>query len=150
MKETYHLPCNIAQALNIIGDRWTLLIVHEILLGHTTFNEIKKSLDGISSNLLSDRLKYLEETGLITSTLYSVHPPRYRYTLTESGKSLESVFNALILWGRNHLKKCYKKIVHQSCQHEIEIAYYCPHCEKNVDDLAVVNLESNDREPLSS
>lgn len=142
MKERYDLPCNIAQSLNIIGDRWTLLIIHEILLGHTTFNEIRKALKGISSNLLSDRLKYLEETGLVTSTLYSEHPPRYKYMLTKSGKDLEMVFNAHILWGRKHLKKCYKKLVHESCGHEVEISYYCPQCKTNVEDLAVVEVHS--------
>ncbi|PLR75263.1 transcriptional regulator [Bacillus sp. V3-13] len=150
MKDRYNLPCNIAQTLNIIGDRWTLLIVHEILIGNTTFNEIKKSLIGISSNLLSDRLKHLEQTGLIESSLYSDHPPRYSYTLTESGKDLEHVFNSMILWGRNHLKKCYKKLVHEACRHEVEIAYYCPHCEKNVDDVIVVEVDADDVKPLSS
>ena len=105
MKKTYELPCNIAQSLNVIGDRWTLLIIHDILVGRRNFNELKKSLTGISSNLLSERLKYLEENGLIKSELYSEHPPRYHYTLTESGESLEHVFNALVLWGRNNLKK---------------------------------------------
>lgn len=141
MKDRYNLPCNIAQTLNIIGDRWTLLIVHEILIGNNTFNEIKKSLTGISSNLLSDRLKYLEEIELITSSLYSEHPPRYSYTLTESGRSLEDVFNVLLIWGRNNLQKCYKKMVHQPCQHEVEVAYYCPHCQRNVDELEVLAIE---------
>ncbi|WP_409300099.1 winged helix-turn-helix transcriptional regulator [Peribacillus sp. SCS-155] len=141
MKDRYNLPCNIAQSLNIIGDRWTLLIIHEILIGHTTFNEIKKGLDGLSSNLLSDRLKHLEENGLVVSELYSTHPPRYRYELTESGRALEHVFNSLILWGQNHLKKCYKKLIHQPCGHEVEISYYCPCCEKNVDDLEVLVLQ---------
>lgn len=137
MKETYKLPCNIAQSLNIIGDRWTLLIVHEILIGHTTFNEIKKALNGISSNLLSERLKYLEQTELIATTLYSAHPPRYEYTLTESGKDLEQVFHSLIIWGRQHLKKCYKKLLHTTCQHEVEMTYFCPHCNETVEDITV-------------
>lgn len=107
----YDIPCNIAQSLNIIGDRWTLLIVHEIFCGRTLFNEIKKALNGISSNLLSERLKYLEQEGLVKTELYSEHPPRYCYQLTESGKELEHVFNAIIIWGSNNLKKCYKKIV---------------------------------------
>ncbi|MEJ8545205.1 winged helix-turn-helix transcriptional regulator [Brevibacillus borstelensis] len=143
MKDRYDLPCNIAQSLNIIGDRWTLLIIHEVLIGHTTFNEIKKSLSGISSKLLSERLKYLEEQGLIESTLYSEHPPRYRYTITESGRDLEGVFHALVLWGRRHLQKCYKKLVHRSCQHEVKLAYYCPHCDANTEDVAVVELEAS-------
>ncbi|TNJ67697.1 helix-turn-helix transcriptional regulator [Paenibacillus hemerocallicola] len=144
MKDRYDLPCNIAQTLNIIGDRWTLLIIHEVLIGHTTFNEIKKSLEGISSRLLSERLKYLEEAGLIESRLYSEHPPRYSYTATESGKALENVFHSLVLWGREHLQKCYKKLIHASCGHEVQIAYYCPHCEQNVTDLKVTELASSD------
>ncbi|CAG7657479.1 winged helix-turn-helix transcriptional regulator [Paenibacillus allorhizosphaerae] len=140
MKERYDLPCNIAQTLNMIGDRWTLLILHDILVGRTTFNEIKKSLTGISSKILSDRLKHLEEHGLIVSSLYTDHPPRYKYTLTDSGKDLSHVFNAFIYWGEQHLAKCYKKLVHRSCKHEVEPAYYCPHCEKNVEDIAAVEV----------
>src|SRR5699024_425338 len=97
VKTTYNLPCNIAQTLNIIGDRWTLLIAHEILTGNQTFSSIKHALEGISSNLLSDRLKYLEESGLLEPNLYSLHPPRYKYTLTKSGEELENIFNAMIL-----------------------------------------------------
>lgn len=138
---TYNLPCNIAQTLNIIGDRWTLLIIHEILIGNTTFSDIKRALDGISSNLLSDRLKYLESSGLISFTLYSEHPPRYSYTLTKSGEDLEDVFNAMILWGKNNLEKCYKKLIHQKCNHEVDISYYCSHCNENVDDIVAVEAD---------
>ncbi|MCD2138478.1 winged helix-turn-helix transcriptional regulator [Salinicoccus halitifaciens] len=140
MKTTYDLPCNIAQTLNILGDRWTLLIAHEILVGNMTFTSIKNNLKGISSNLLSDRLKYLEETGLIESNLYSAHPPRYKYTLTESGRELEHVFNSMILWGEQHLKKCYKNLVHEKCGHSVEITYYCAHCDENTNDLSVVKV----------
>jgi DNA-binding HxlR family transcriptional regulator len=140
LKTTYNLPCNIAQTLNIIGDRWTLLIAHEILKGNVQFTDIKRSLEGISSNILSDRIKYLEKCGLVTSELYSEHPPRYQYQLTDSGKDLEPIFNAILLWGRDHLQKCYKKMIHSECQHEVTIAYYCPHCETNVDDLSVVEV----------
>lgn len=143
MKATYQLPCNIAQTLNIIGDRWTLLIIHEILIGNNSFSQIKKALDGISSNLLSDRLKYLEKSELITSSLYSEHPPRYRYELTESGKDLEDVFHALVIWGRKNLQKCYKKIIHEACNHEVDIAYYCPHCKENVTDIKVLAIDEN-------
>lgn len=140
MKERYDLPCNIAQTLNIIGDRWTLLIIHEVLIGNSTFNQMKTALEGVSSRLLSERLKYLESVGLITSKLYSEHPPRYQYSVTESGKDLENVFHSLVLWGRQHLQKCYKKLIHQSCGHEVQISYYCPHCNENVEDLKVVEV----------
>ncbi|WP_020619523.1 winged helix-turn-helix transcriptional regulator [Paenibacillus daejeonensis] len=147
MKDRYDLPCNIAQSLNIIGDRWTLLIIHEVLIGRTTFNEIKKALEGLSSKLLSERLKYLEAQGLLTATLYSEHPPRYRYQLTESGRDLEDVFHALVLWGRRNLQKCYKKLVHRSCGHEVNIAYHCDHCQRDVEDLAVIELATESSQP---
>ncbi|AGK55901.1 winged helix-turn-helix transcriptional regulator [Bacillus sp. 1NLA3E] len=142
MKSRYDIPCNIAQSLNIIGDRWTLLIVHEILAGHTLFNEIKKSLIGISSNLLSERLKHLEEEGLIKSELYSQHPPRYCYTLTKSGEELEHVFNALIIWGSNNLHKCYKKLVDPENGEEVAIAYYSKKTGELVKNIKVVSIEN--------
>ena len=65
MKERYDLPCNIAQTLNIIGDRWTLLIIRDLAFGKTKFNELKQSLTGIATNLLSDRLQMLENVGIV-------------------------------------------------------------------------------------
>ena len=124
MKTRYDLPCNIAQTLNIIGDRWTLLIVHELLIGQTNFNDIKLNLPGLSANLLSARLKSLEDAGLVASTLYSAHPPRYAYSLTESGKALEPVFNAMILWGSEHLDICYKEILDAKTGDKVELGYY--------------------------
>ncbi|KRG14834.1 HxlR family transcriptional regulator [Virgibacillus soli] len=141
MRIKYNLPCNIAQTLNIIGDRWTLLIIHEILTGNTTFNEMKKSLDGISANLLSERLKYLEKEGLVQSTLYSDHPPRYKYTLTESGEDLEHVFHSLILWGSQHLEKCYKRLVHAPTGDEVGITYYSKKTGEIVYDLDTISIE---------
>jgi DNA-binding HxlR family transcriptional regulator len=128
MKNLYNLPCNIAQTLNIIGDKWTLLILRQLMLGHATYKEISDNLEGIPSNLLSDRLKCLETDELITSTLYQSHPPRYRYILTESGKDLGDVFNSIILWGDKNLKKCYKQLTHIDCGHKIDHQYYCSHC----------------------
>lgn len=142
-KSRYDIPCNIAQSLNIIGDRWTLLIVHEILCGHTLFNEIKKALNGISSNLLSERLKYLEEEGLVKSELYSQHPPRYCYNLTESGKELEHVFNALIIWGSNHLQKCYKKLIDAETGDEVGVAYYSKKTGDRVNNITVIPVEAS-------
>lgn len=143
MKARYNLPCNIAQSLNIIGDRWTLLVIHEILNGNTMFNEIKKALDGISSNLLSERLKYLEEEGLVSAELYSHHPPRYRYTLTQSGEDLEHVFNSLIIWGSSHLQKCYKKLIDPTTGEEVEIAYVSKKTGQIVKNIQVMTVEKN-------
>ena len=104
MKNLYNLPCSIAQALNIIGDKWTLLIIRQLMLGYDTYSSIQERLEGIPSNLLSNRLKALEQDGLITAKLYQSHPPRYRYLLTESGRDLSDVFNSIILWGERTCK----------------------------------------------
>ena len=133
MKNQYELPCNIAQTLNIIGDKWTLLIVHEIMLGDKSYNELLSKLTGIASNLLSGRLKSLEEDGIIKGELYQKHPPRYKYTLTEKGRHLEDVFNSIILWGSKHLDKCYKNLVDKKTGHKVEIKYYLPETKELLD-----------------
>lgn len=139
MKNLYNLPCNIAQTLNIIGDKWTLLILRQLMIGHDTYKEIQDNLEGIPSNLLSERLKFLEADELITCALYQSHPPRYRYLLTESGKDLGDVFNSILLWGEKNLKKCYKQLTHTECGHKVELQYYCSHCGKAItkEDLSI-------------
>lgn len=137
MKTRYDLQCNIAQTLNIIGDRWTLLILHELLIGETNFNDIKLKLPGLSANLLSTRLKDLEKAGLIVSELYSMHPPRYAYKLTESGKALETVFNAIILWGADYLQTCYKEIVDANTGERVEIGYFSKTTGEKVEHIQI-------------
>lgn len=129
MKKLYSLECNIAQTLNLIGDRWSLLILHRLLMGIGTFKELQDNLEGIPTNLLSDRLKTMEEDGLIRSELYQEHPPRYRYALTDMGMDLHDVFNSLAIWGDKYLTACSKRIVHDTCGHRVEHRYYCPHCD---------------------
>lgn len=137
MKTRYDLPCNIAQTLNIIGDRWTLLILHELLIGQTNFNDIKTNLPGLSANLLSARLKSLEEAGLVEAKLYSEHPPRYAYSLTDSGKALDPVFNALILWGSEHLTPCYKEIVDATTGERVELGYFSKVSGERIENIKV-------------
>ena len=145
MKNQYNLPCNIAQTLNIIGDKWSLLILHQLLIGHETYKEMQDNLEGIPTNLLSERLKSMELDKLIERELYQSHPPRYKYSLTEKGYDLEDVFNSLILWGEKHLNKCYKRLVHKDCKHSIEHRYYCSHCKKIVDISEIIILEPNEQ-----
>jgi DNA-binding HxlR family transcriptional regulator len=128
-KKKYNLPCNIANTLDIIGDRWTLLIVRDIMQGITKFNELKTSLDGIAPNILSDRLQILESEGIIKSKRYSDHPPRYEYELTQDGWELKDILFALAIWGNNHFNEKYNRLVDPNCDHEVQIAYLCPHCE---------------------
>ncbi len=144
MKNHYHLPCNIAQTLNIIGDKWTLLILRQITLGHTTYKALQENLEGIPSNLLASRLRSLENDQLIISALYQTHPPRYHYMLTQSGIDLGDVFNSIILWGAKNLDKCYKELIHTACDHKIELHYYCPYCNTVIDreDISVKRAPS--------
>lgn len=136
MKTRYNLPCNIAQTLNILGDRWTLLIIHELMIGETNFNDIKLKLPGLSANVLSSRLKELEDAGIVASELYITHPPRYRYTLTEKGLALEHVFNAMIIWGAEHLETCYKEIVDDG-ENRVEVGYYSTKTGERIDNLHI-------------
>ena len=123
-KNNYKLPCNIAQTLNIIGDKWTLLIIHEIMIGKNTFKELENSLSGIATNLLTNRLKDLIENDIIEIEKYSNHPVRYKYIMTQKGKDLQDVFNAIIIWGKNYLEKCYKKLISVETNEEVEIRYF--------------------------
>lgn len=144
MKTRYDLHCNIAQTLNIIGDRWTLLILHELLIGETLFNDIKSKLPGLSANLLSARLKLLEQEGLIKSELYSAHPPRYAYTLTEKGTALEPVFNAMIIWGSEHLQPCYKEIIDPETNDRVEIGYFSKKTGQRVESIRIQPVQQAD------
>lgn len=128
MKKQYDIECNIAQSLNLIGDKWTLLILHGIKIGHQTYKELQEYLIGIPTNLLSNRLKTLCENGLLECVLYSVHPPRYQYNLTKKSEDLDDIYNALILWGDKHLSKSYKCIKHKDCDGEVMITYVCKKC----------------------
>jgi DNA-binding HxlR family transcriptional regulator len=95
--------CPIAGTLDIVGDRWTLLIVRDLLAGKTRYGDFLASAEKIPTNILSDRLKRLERHGLIASELYSAHPPRYAYRLTSDGHELETAVAALGRWGLKHL-----------------------------------------------
>ena len=138
MKKPYDLHCNIAQSLNMIGDRWTLLIIHAVKTGKQTYKELQETLVNIPTNLLSSRLKSLCEDDLLKSELYQEHPPRYRYTLTAKSEDLEDVFNAILIWGDQHLDTSYKCLKHKDCDGKIEIAYVCSSCHQILDKKDIV------------
>jgi DNA-binding HxlR family transcriptional regulator len=95
--------CPIARSLNVIGERWTLLILRDFVLhGSRRFQDLQESLVGISPNTLSARLKTLEDAGVIQRHFYEQHPPRAEYLLTEKGEALRPVTKALRDWGERH------------------------------------------------
>lgn len=103
MPRTYNQGCLIAKTLDLLGERWTLLIVRDLLQGERRFQDFQDSLCGISPNILSARLKLLDEHGLVQRRLYSTHPPRCAYTLTDKGRALEEAIRALWDWGNRYL-----------------------------------------------
>jgi len=99
----YDIRCPIARTLDIIGERWTILILRDLLLeGSRKFQDFERSLAGISPNTLSARLKRLEESGVVERRFYEQHPPRAEYLLTAKGRALGPVLKALLDWGRSH------------------------------------------------
>ena len=100
MSKTEDSGCPVARALDAIGERWTLLILRDLFLsGPRRFRDFENSLVGIAPNTLSARLKHLQSSGIIVSRIYSEHPPRADYALTEKGRALGPVLKALKTWG---------------------------------------------------
>jgi DNA-binding HxlR family transcriptional regulator len=100
MATCYGQNCPVARALDMIGERWTLLILRDLKrFGPMRFQQFEEALPGIAPNTLSARLKALEAAGVIATRLYESHPPRYEYFLTEKGKALGPVFKSLYAWG---------------------------------------------------
>ena len=102
MPKPYNQTCPIAQALDIVGDRWTLLIVRDLFLGQRRFSDLLASSPGIPPKLLSGRLKRLEQHRLIERVIYSEYPLRAEYRLTDEGRSLAPVLGAILTWGLEH------------------------------------------------
>jgi DNA-binding HxlR family transcriptional regulator len=96
--------CSIARSLELVGDRWTLLIVRDLVLGLKRFDELQSSL-GVASNVLTDRLTRLTDEGIIERVRYSERPERFEYRLTEKGRELRLVLLALMQWGDRHVSE---------------------------------------------
>ena len=97
--------CPIARSLDVVGDRWTILILRDLVrFGPRKFQDLERSLSRISPNTLSLRLKRLEEAGIVERRFYEQHPPRAEYVLTEVGNQLRPVLKALFEWGERHTK----------------------------------------------
>jgi DNA-binding HxlR family transcriptional regulator len=97
-------PCPIACTLDLIGDRWTLLIIRDMMFfNKQRFEEFLESPEGISTNILASRLKLLEELGLVEKQLYGNHSRRMNYQLTAEGNSLRPVLKVMTAWGLKHV-----------------------------------------------
>src|SRR6267143_1468620 len=110
MPRRYGQRCPVAKSLELLGERWTLLVIRD---------------------LLSERLKILEEHGIVAREFYSEHPPRAAYALTPRGRDLGTVVGALAVWGSRHVHKD-AALVHDDCDGTLELKYYCPKCDARV------------------
>ena len=91
--------CPIACTLDIVGDKWSLLIIRDLLMGKTRYDEFLNSPEKISTNILAERLKKLEKHGILTKEQYGNHASRMNYRLTEKGQSLAKMLKEIIKWG---------------------------------------------------
>ena len=102
-KSVKDLPaCPVETTLTLIGDKWKVLILRDLMPGTKRFGELKKSIGNVSQKVLTAQLRAMEESGLLTRTVYAEGPPRVEYTLTELGKSLKPILDALWNWGEEY------------------------------------------------
>ena len=101
--KSYGLECPVARTLDVIGDRWTILILRDLFLNPARrFQDFQESLAGLAPNILSDRLKSLESDEIVSRRPYDEHPPRFEYVLTKKGRSLGPVLRAMRDWGTQY------------------------------------------------
>lgn len=94
--------CLVEATLRVIGGKWTLLILRDLLQGTRRFSELQRSLNGVSPKCLSDRLKELEQEAILVRTVYPEVPPRVEYALTEKGRALGPIIAAMREWGQTY------------------------------------------------
>ena len=126
-------PSPLAAALAQVGDRWKLLIVEALLDAPARFSDLETSVPGISTNILSSRLKSLEQQGLVIAEAYSERPPRYEYSLTAAGKDLAGALQLLAGWGSRHTGETAVPH-HDLCGTPLEVRWYCPTCGISTDE----------------
>jgi DNA-binding HxlR family transcriptional regulator len=121
--------CSIARALEVIGERWTLLVMREIFLGRRRFADLQRNT-GIAKNILSDRLQTLVDQGLLTRRLYSEAPESYEYVPTTKGVDVVPVLVALLQWGDQYAAPGGppRVYVHTACGHDANPELHCAHC----------------------
>ena len=105
MKTKEELPdCPVATTVSLIGSKWKLLIIRNLLIRPWRFNELHKNLDGISQKVLTESLRQMENDGIITRTVYAEVPPRVVYALSDLGESMRPILTAMREWGDNYKK----------------------------------------------
>jgi DNA-binding HxlR family transcriptional regulator len=126
--------CSVARALEVLGERWTLLVVRDALGGLSRFDEFQQSL-GVARNVLADRLRRLVEAGVLQRVQYSQRPERYRYQLTDMGRELAIPIISLMHWGDRHLAGPAgppRLTRHRTCGGHLRAHLVCDECQQTV------------------
>ncbi len=126
--------CSIASTLEVIGDRWTLLVLRDAFRGLRRFDQLQADL-GVARNILADRLARLVEHGVLEKIRYQDRPPRYEYRLTQKGVDLSPALVAMMRWGDKHLVPDEVPpvvLIHDRCGTTVEQSFHCPTCNCDV------------------
>jgi DNA-binding HxlR family transcriptional regulator len=123
----------LADALTTIGDRWTLLVVAELLDGPKRFGDLQQDVQGIAPNVLTQRLRQLERNALVIARPYSERPPRFVYELSSAGRELAGALRLIAGWGARNAEGSAGPR-HGVCGTPMEARWWCPTCERTVDD----------------
>src|SRR5580704_4219595 len=123
------MHCSVAQSLEVVGEWWSMLILRDVFLGVTRFDDFQQRL-GISRNILNQRLNHLVEAGVLAKVPYSEHPPRHDYRLTEKGRDLWPVLTALRQWGDRYAAPGGPpvELIHRACGEITEAVVVCSAC----------------------
>jgi len=130
----------LAEALERVGDRWTLLVVEALLDGPLRFGDLQEAVGGIAPNILTQRLRHLERQALVVARPYSERPPRFVYELTSGGHELAGALRLLADWGARQAESA-EPLRHSLCGTELEARWWCPSCQLPVDDSAAEDGE---------
>jgi DNA-binding HxlR family transcriptional regulator len=126
------------EAVQRVGDRWTLLLIDALLDGPRRFNELQEAVPGIAPNILSRRLKHLEAEALVRAVPYSRRPLRVTYELSAGGRDLAGTLRLLAEWGASHGEA--EPLRHNACGTPAESRWYCPTCARLLDDEETSDL----------
>jgi DNA-binding HxlR family transcriptional regulator len=127
-------PCSIARTLEVIGDRWSILILRDAFRGVRRFDDLQRDL-GIARNILTDRLQKLVDTGVLTRRKYQERPARFEYRLTPMGYDLSPALVALMRWGDRYLADGPGPplvLTHDACDEAVDQAFICWQCDSTV------------------
>ena len=134
LNREYDQVCSIARTLEVLGERWTLLVIRDVFNGRRRFDQIQENLR-VARNVLSTRLALLVDEGILEKRAYQERPPRYEYFLTEKGLDLWPVMVGMLHWGDRHLSEPAGPpmlIRHKNCGGTIDERGYCEECGKRL------------------